>query len=105
MPEMWATRSGRTFERSDTREAPLVAVIDETFANRFFPGQDPIGRSVVYPWNPPVSFEVVGVVGDVRLGDGQLGQLRGNPSGSADVGRPDQHAPDRVAQAESLWIA
>ena len=34
----------------------------ELTAEEFFAGEDPIGRSVVYPWDPPVHFEVVGVV-------------------------------------------
>jgi putative ABC transport system permease protein len=60
---------GRTLTHNDMADGPLVAVISRGLAEALFPGQDPIGRSVVYPWSPPVSFEVVGVVGDVRLGD------------------------------------
>jgi putative ABC transport system permease protein len=60
---------GRTLTHNDMADGPLVAVISRSLAEALFPGQDPIGRSVVYPWSPPVSFEVVGVVGDVRLGD------------------------------------
>jgi len=60
---------GRTLRDSDVDDAPPVAVISRGLAEDLFPGEDPIGRSVVYPWEPPVLFEVVGVVGDVRLGD------------------------------------
>ena len=60
---------GRTLADSDEAGAPLVAVISRGMADALFPGEDPIGRAVVYPWDPPVPFEVVGVVGDVRLGD------------------------------------
>ena len=60
---------GRTLRHTDEDGASLVAVISRSLAEELFPGEDPVGHSVVYPWDPPVSFEVVGVVGDVRLGD------------------------------------
>jgi predicted permease len=59
---------GRTFRPGDAADAPTVAVISRRLADEFFPGEDPIGRSIVLPWNPPLYLEVVGVVGDVRLG-------------------------------------
>jgi putative ABC transport system permease protein len=59
---------GRDLQPSDVEDAPLVAVINRTMADDFFPGEDPVGQSVVFPWEPPVYFEVVGVVGDVPLG-------------------------------------
>jgi putative ABC transport system permease protein len=36
---------GRDFTQADTVGAPLVAIINETMAKRFWPGQDPIGRT------------------------------------------------------------
>jgi predicted permease len=60
---------GRDLRDGDVNDAPLVAVISRGMAEALFPGEDPIGQSVVYPWDPPVPFEVVGVVGDSRLGD------------------------------------
>ncbi len=35
---------GRTLQESDVPGSPLVAVVNETFAERFWPGQDPVGR-------------------------------------------------------------
>jgi hypothetical protein len=35
---------GREFDAGDIRSAPWVAVINETAAQRFWPGQDPIGK-------------------------------------------------------------
>ena len=35
---------GRDFARTDTQGAPLVVVVNETMAARFWPGQDPIGK-------------------------------------------------------------
>jgi len=63
---------GRTFQDSDGLDGPRLAIISRSTAEEFFAGEDPIGRSVVYPWDPPVHFEVVGVVGDVRLGPLQM---------------------------------
>jgi predicted permease len=37
---------GRDFTERDSSEAPLVIVVNETFARRFFRGADPIGRKV-----------------------------------------------------------
>jgi putative ABC transport system permease protein len=57
---------GRTFTKRDHADAPAVAVINKTLADRFWPGQDPIGKRLAYSWDDLVSVEVVGVVGDVR---------------------------------------
>jgi predicted permease len=60
---------GRVLDAGDGAEAPNVAVISRRLAEEFFPGEDPIGRSIVMGgWNPPLYLRVVGVVGDVRLG-------------------------------------
>lgn len=60
-------RSGRSFTAADRFGAPLVAVVNETFARLHFPGEDPIGRRVtVGVMGAPASREIVGVAGDVR---------------------------------------
>ena len=60
--------SGREFDDRDSLGTPPVAIINETFANRFFAGEDPIGKRYVYggpaPDNPWIT--IVGVVGDMR---------------------------------------
>lgn len=55
---------GRFFTRRDRDGAPLVAVVNEVWAQRFWPGENSIGRSfrLTKPGNPVV--EVVGVVRD-----------------------------------------
>jgi putative ABC transport system permease protein len=59
---------GRLIEFADNKQAPRVVVVNETFAKRFFPNSDAIGRRIrlgkltaEFPW-----ATVVGVVGDVR---------------------------------------
>jgi putative ABC transport system permease protein len=71
---------GRRFDADDRRDAPGVAVVNETFARRYFAGGRALGRSLTLPVNAfrmnnfgfqygelvPDRFEVVGVVADAR---------------------------------------
>jgi putative ABC transport system permease protein len=64
-------KKGRTFDARDRRETRAVAVVNETLARQVFPGQDPLGQRIrigvgTDPSDPHV-FEIVGVVGDVRV--------------------------------------
>jgi putative ABC transport system permease protein len=59
---------GRLIERSDDKNAARVLVVNETFAKRFFPNGDAIGKRIrlgkltaEFPW-----ANIVGIVGDVR---------------------------------------
>jgi putative ABC transport system permease protein len=65
-------KKGRTFHGGDRREAPAVAVVNETLAAQVFPGQDPLGQRLTIGIgtheSDPHTFEVVGVVGDVQSG-------------------------------------
>ena len=56
--------AGRTFTPSDTIAAPGVAMINQTAAKLFWPGEDPLGTRIV---GGPSRFRtVVGIVADVR---------------------------------------
>ena len=61
-------RSGRAFDARDTRDATPVALVNETLAARWFPGEDPVGRRIDFEGSAqdPRWREIVGVVGDVR---------------------------------------
>lgn len=60
-------QAGRLFGDRDTENAPLVAVVNETVARRFFPGRSPVGERVILGRSEkPTEVEVVGVVADVR---------------------------------------
>jgi len=59
-------RRGRALAPEDREGAPLVALIDEEAARRFWPGEDPIGRRIRYVWTPDRWLTIVGVVGTVR---------------------------------------
>ena len=54
---------GRFFTDADEATSPLVAVINEAAAKKWFPNQDPIGRRVLS--SNPRPREIVGIVGDV----------------------------------------
>lgn len=56
-------RTGRGFDAGDRVGSPPVVVVDERFAERFFPGQDPVGRILRYPWRGAPDMQIVGVVG------------------------------------------
>jgi predicted permease len=55
---------GRTFLASDGRDAPRVAIINQTMAERYWPGQDPIGRKFHFADDPRPWMQVAGVVKD-----------------------------------------
>ncbi len=58
-------KRGRLLTAQDDEHSPLVAVIDESFASRYFPHQDPIGRHInIKGIDKPL--EIVGVVGHVK---------------------------------------
>jgi putative ABC transport system permease protein len=57
---------GRSFTVHDTAKSPMVAVVDDAFAKRHFPGEDPIGRGIDIGNGTDGFFEIVGVVGSVR---------------------------------------
>jgi predicted permease len=60
-----ALERGRFFTPQDDEHSPPVAVIDDVFARKHFPGQDPIGKRIVLN-NTGSKLEVVGVVGHVK---------------------------------------
>ncbi len=62
---------GRDISDADRADTTPVAVINEAFAERFWPGQDPIGRRVAF-FNDPVRREVVGIVRDIDVN--QIGE-------------------------------
>jgi predicted permease len=57
-------RRGRDFEDADTSNRAWIAVVSASFAERYWPGQDPIGKTFKHRDR---TRTVVGVVGDVRI--------------------------------------
>ena len=62
---------GRDIELRDTAAAPRVAVVSSSFVERYFPGQNPIGRSFSFDDADTnnAGIEIVGVVGDIKSDD------------------------------------
>jgi predicted permease len=58
-------RSGRDFDERDSARVPHVVIVNETFVRRHFPGEDPIGRTLVTGMGQLPS-QIIGVVADVR---------------------------------------
>jgi predicted permease len=59
---------GRDFTSADTATSPLVAIVNRKFADRYWPGQDPIGKRVHFglPETPLPWMTVVGEIADIR---------------------------------------
>lgn len=56
---------GRFFAPSDDEHSPAVTVIDENFARKYFPNQDPIGKRI-HIGIVNIETEIIGVVGHVK---------------------------------------
>ena len=60
---------GRMFTDEDDAQHPYVAIINETLAKKYFPGEDPVGKQIADGGLTPGSMRtIVGVVADIREG-------------------------------------
>jgi predicted permease len=59
----WPLRRGRFFTEGDRADAPLVVLVNDVLARRYFEGVDPVGREINFFGRPR---RIVGVVADVR---------------------------------------
>ena len=61
---------GRVFKETDKFDSLPVVIVNERFAQKFFPGQNVIGKRILPGWSigdeKPKMREIVGVVGNVR---------------------------------------
>jgi len=60
-------RAGRLLDGREREGAPRVILISETFERRFFPHENPLGKRVNLAIGQDSNYEIVGVVGDVRM--------------------------------------
>jgi putative ABC transport system permease protein len=95
---------GRFFNATDDEHSPGVAVIDASFARKYFPGQDPIGKRVnlgLLEMQP----EIVGVLAHVEhWGLGSRGHEQVEPQ----IYMPVWQVPDRfwpLLANGSQWVA
>ena len=95
---------GRVFETTDDLDHPLVAIVDESLAESFWPGEDPVGQQIAVEYDlpergyhdgarvEPVWRTVVGVVNATHLES-----LRGTPRFTAYL--PLRQPPSDMLQA------
>jgi putative ABC transport system permease protein len=91
-------RQGRVFAPSDDEKAPLVAIVNEALASRFFPNQNVIGQRILVDrpqrgGQETVRMEIVGVVGNIRT-----------PNASADA-RFMVYVPFPQGPTRAAWFA
>ncbi len=60
---------GRSFTPQDNKDAPPVIILDQVTAEKFFPGQDPLGRTVEMDIASlgKKKFEIVGIVPRLKV--------------------------------------
>jgi len=64
--------AGRDFDARDTADSPPVLIVDERLAHKYWPGDDAVGKRVVFDLNAEEGDElatVVGVVGEILQND------------------------------------
>ena len=83
---------GRFFNDQDNEHSPLVVVVDDVLARKFFPGRDPVGRRI-HLNNFDQLAEIVGVAGHVKqwgLDSDEVNPLR------AQIYHPFMQLPDKA---------
>jgi len=59
---------GRYFNEADDASKPPVVIIDRALAEKYFPGEDPVGKRMAYAGASSPPMEVVGLVDDIKEG-------------------------------------
>jgi putative ABC transport system permease protein len=84
-------RSGRVFQTGDTENSQPVAIVNESFARRVWPGEMAVGRTIKTGGGEEPWRTVVGVVGDTK-------------SNPLEVARPESYVPHEQQPARSMQI-
>ena len=58
--------SGRSFGPQDDTSSPKVVVVNQTFANKYFPNQNPIGKRFTWDTSKPDELEIIGLAKDAK---------------------------------------
>jgi putative ABC transport system permease protein len=83
---------GRLFNDHDTEKSRLVAIVDQAFVDKHFPGEDPIGRGIDIGNGSDGFCEIVGVVGNVHH------------EGLDATPNPTMYVPYKQDVFSSMWI-
>jgi predicted permease len=93
---------GRAFSESDDARAARVAIVNRTFAERFFPGQSPLGRYIRIDREAPGWSQIVGIVGNVKAFYGPKQEDAQMYEPYLQVPEPEMHILVRAAGDASL---
>ena len=90
---------GREIGRQDTPAGPKIAVVNESFAKRFFHGENPIGKRFQWDDNDPKhpEIEIVGMIGDIKYESAK-------EQAGATVYRPILQVQDSNAYSSNIHI-
>jgi len=95
---------GRFFTDADNEHSARVMVVDESFAEHYFPGQDPIGKHVHFIQESsggPRTDEIVGIVGHIK----QFGLQPDKANNvEAQYYEPFQQTPDSIMRRVGAGI-
>ncbi len=58
--------AGRTLRAQDDARGPKVVIVNQTFARRYFPNENPIGKRFAFTSNKPDEIEIVGLAKDAK---------------------------------------
>jgi len=58
--------AGRTLKPQDDAKAPRVAVVNQVFASKYFPNENPIGKRFAFDPKKPDSVEIIGLAKDAK---------------------------------------
>ena len=58
--------AGRALSARDDARAPKVAIVNQSFANKYFPNEDPIGKRFTFVSKRPDEIEIVGIAKDAK---------------------------------------
>jgi putative ABC transport system permease protein len=83
---------GRLLSERDAGTTPMVAVIDQAFAQRHFPNDDPIGRGLDIGNGTDGFYEIVGIVGSVHHG------------GLDEAASPTMYVPFKQDVFSAMWV-
>src|SRR5262249_38811513 len=86
------TLRGRDFDERDTAESQPVTIISEEMARRYWPGEDPLGKTVILRSLGNKTYSIIGIAGDVRIfgPDTEPGPMAYAPTAGAATWSPMQ---------------
>jgi predicted permease len=87
---------GRNFTDDDRTDTPRVAIVNETFTRRYWPGQNPIGKTFHTRGGDGPAFQIVGVSADHKVGT-----VSEAPTPFIQVARSQQPGPYNVLIART----